>query len=187
MSKSLGNVVCPFELIKKYGADAVRYFLLKEITPTEDGDFTEEKFGERYNSDLANGIGNTVNRVLTLYRKYYGNKKIKGGQMIPAIEDTIWQTINKDSIKDCTRNFYFHLALSQIIMGFKKIDETIEKHEPWKYKKEDAEMIKNEFYTWLESIRELTELLRPFLPEASERILKQLKSKKPEPIFPRIQ
>ncbi len=60
MSKSLGNVVDPFELVKKYGADAVRYFLLREIPSTEDGDFTYEKFEQRYNSDLASGIGNLL-------------------------------------------------------------------------------------------------------------------------------
>ena len=66
MSKSLGNVIDPFELVKKYGADATRYFILREISPTEDGDFTYEKFEERYNSDLAKGLGNLVARVLTL-------------------------------------------------------------------------------------------------------------------------
>ena len=66
MSKSLGNVVDPFELVEKYGTDAVRYFLLREITPTEDGDFTYGKFEARYNSDLASGIGNLVARVITL-------------------------------------------------------------------------------------------------------------------------
>ena len=66
MSKSLGNIIDPFELVKKYGTDAVRYYLLREIPPTKDGDFTYQKFEERYNSDLAAGIGNLVARVITL-------------------------------------------------------------------------------------------------------------------------
>ena len=69
MSKSLGNVIDPFELVKKYGADAVRYYLLREILPTEDGDFTYEKFEQRYNSDLAGGIGNLVARTLGISSK----------------------------------------------------------------------------------------------------------------------
>ena len=60
MSKSLGNVINPFDLVEKYGTDAVRYYLLREVLPTEDGDFTYEKFEQRYNSDLAGGIGNLV-------------------------------------------------------------------------------------------------------------------------------
>jgi len=63
---SLGNVINPFELVEKYGADPVRYFLLREIAPTEDGDFTYEKFEQRYNSDLAKGLGNLVARVITM-------------------------------------------------------------------------------------------------------------------------
>ena len=69
MSKSLGNVVDPFELVKKYGVDAVRYYFLREILPTEDGDFTYEKFEQRYNSDLAGGIGNLVARTLGISSK----------------------------------------------------------------------------------------------------------------------
>ncbi|MEK7071762.1 MAG: methionine--tRNA ligase, partial [Patescibacteria group bacterium] len=78
MSKSLGNVVDPFELIRKYGADAVRYFLLREIPPTEDGDYTRQKFEARYNSDLASGLGNLVARVITLGAKFkVQNSKLK--------------------------------------------------------------------------------------------------------------
>ncbi len=69
VSKSLGNVIDPFELVKKYGTDAVRYFLLREIPPTEDGDFTYQKFERRYNSDLAGGLGNLVARIITLTGK----------------------------------------------------------------------------------------------------------------------
>jgi methionyl-tRNA synthetase len=70
MSKSLGNVIDPFELVKKYGVDAVRYFLLREIPSVEDGDFTYEKFETRYNADLAGGIGNLVARTLGIAKVF---------------------------------------------------------------------------------------------------------------------
>ena len=69
MSKSLGNVINPVDLVKKYGTDAVRYYLLRELNPVEDGDFTYEKFEQRYNSDLAGGIGNLVARTLGVSSK----------------------------------------------------------------------------------------------------------------------
>ncbi|MBI5005046.1 MAG: methionine--tRNA ligase, partial [Candidatus Lloydbacteria bacterium] len=70
MSKSVGNVVNPFDLIERYGTDAVRYYLLREISPFEDGDFTEEKFIEAYNANLANGLGNLVSRVMKMATSY---------------------------------------------------------------------------------------------------------------------
>src|SRR3989338_5479800 len=70
MSKSLGTGVNPLELVEAYGTDAVRYFLLREIPAAEDGDFSYEKFEQRYNADLANGLGNLVQRVATLAEKY---------------------------------------------------------------------------------------------------------------------
>ena len=69
ISKTVGNVVDPFALVKKYGTEAVRYYLLREVSPFEDGDFSDEKFKERYNGDLANGLGNFTARVLTLVEK----------------------------------------------------------------------------------------------------------------------
>jgi methionyl-tRNA synthetase len=75
MSKSLGNIICPFKLVEKYGTDATRYFLLREIPATEDGDFTIEKFEKRYNSDLAKGLGNLVARTMALILKF-GHQKM---------------------------------------------------------------------------------------------------------------
>lgn len=186
ISKSLGNVVDPFGLINRYGADAVRYFLLREIPPTEDGDFTEEKFKERYNADLANGIGNTVSRILTMAEKYYKGD-IKGKE-VDMIKDKIWSLITPGSIKGTLQDFNFHLSLTQIIAGFKQIDKDIEDRKPWKWDKKTlvSPEYKNIFYTWINSIKELTSLLTPFLPGTSEKILKQLKNKKSEPLFPRF-
>jgi len=186
MSKSLGNVVDPFELVKKYGVDPVRYFLLREIPPTEDGDYTEEKFKQRYNADLADGLGNTVSRVLTMIKKYYkGNIEGKEDNMV---KDKIFSLISIDSIKKCLIEFNFHLSLAQIIAGFKQIDKDIEDRKPWELDKKTLKdpFYKNIFYTWVDSIKELVHLLSPFLPETSEKILEQLKTKKVKPLFPRF-
>jgi methionyl-tRNA synthetase len=99
MSKSLGNVIDPFELIKKYGADAVRYFLLREIPPFEDGDFTYEKFERRYNSDLALGLGNFVARVINLASKF----------KVDVSKEKIEDENLKREIKDCQKKWEISL------------------------------------------------------------------------------
>ncbi|MCX6791253.1 MAG: methionine--tRNA ligase [Candidatus Gribaldobacteria bacterium] len=99
MSKSLGNVVDPFELVQKYGTDLVRYFLLREISPTEDGDFTYEKLTERYNADLANGIGNLLARVVTLANKIFNSKFLISNQFLNPNFKTKTENIKKEYSK----------------------------------------------------------------------------------------
>jgi len=176
MSKSLGNVVDPFELVKKYGTDAVRYFLLREIPPTEDGDFTEEKFIERYNADLAGGLGNLVARVSALSSKFQiTNSK--------QIANTKFQTeINKtrENYKKALEEFKFNEALIEVWELISFCDEYIEKEKPWAGGKDDV------IGDLLLAIDEIAKLLGPFLPETSEKIPKQLKNKKSGPLFPRL-
>src|SRR3989344_872877 len=108
MAKSLGNVVDPFELVNKYGADATRYFLLREFPSTEDGDFTYEKFERRYNSDLANGLGNLFERILAMIVKYWDNEIKK----IPI--DSEIQSFIKETEKiyaEKMNTYQFHEAL----------------------------------------------------------------------------
>ncbi|GAI12820.1 unnamed protein product, partial [marine sediment metagenome] len=96
MSKSLGNVIDPFQLVKKYGTDSVRYFLLREIPPTEDGDFTYQKFEGRYNSDLASGLGNLVARVITLATKLkVKSEKLKVTVQNQKVVDNTWKKYKK--------------------------------------------------------------------------------------------
>ena len=108
MSKSLGNVIDPFELVKKYGVDAVRYYLLREILPTEDGDFTFEKFEQRYNSDLAGGIGNLIARVLGIASRAE-LKKTKVTKKITAEVKEI-----QKKYTETLGNFKFNDALSSV-------------------------------------------------------------------------
>ncbi len=176
MSKSLGNVVDPFELIERYGTDAVRYYLLREILPTEDGDFSYEKFEQRYNSDLAGGIGNLLARVLTLAVK-------------PNFEDKEPSSFIKNEIK-ATKKMYtgylesykFNEAIKRVWLLMGILDELITRGKPWEWGHNSSELISNALF----ALNEISDLLAPFLPETSEKIKKAIKNKESEILFPRI-
>ena len=178
MSKSLGNIVDPFELVEKYGTDPVRYFLLREIPSTEDGDFTLEKFEARYNSDLASGLGNLLARVLTMAEKskikYQKSKiQVKSQKLI----DKIWK-----NYKEALDNFRFNEALSSIWELISFCDKYIEKERPWEKSKKQPPVIND----LLVALANIAQMLHPFLPETSEKIIKQLDTQKSEPLFPRL-
>ncbi|MEK7503697.1 MAG: methionine--tRNA ligase [Patescibacteria group bacterium] len=180
MSKSLGNVVDPFELVKKYGVDAVRYFLLREIPATEDGDFSEEKFKERYNGDLASGLGNLVARVEKLAQvtktKKIGNEKSLIAEYKIALQDS------KEKYKESLERFEFSMALAAIWLLIKFCDQEVEKNKLWEKSDKQKDIISSLLFL----IEEIAKFLEPFMPETSEKILKQLKNKKSEPLFPRF-
>jgi len=175
MSKSLGNVIDPFELVKKYGTDAVRYFLLREASPFEDLDFTYKKFEQRYNSDLASGLGNLVARVITLCAKL--KIEIKNSKLNKIIDGT-WKDYHK-----VLGEFKFNEALISIWNLINFCDKYIEKEKPWEAKENQKLVINNLLF----ALTNITKLLEPFLPETSEKILRQIKTKKPEILFPRIE
>ncbi len=201
MSKSLGNVVDPFELVNKCGIDAVRYFLLREIPSTEDGDFTEEKFKGRYNADLAGGIGNLVARVITMAEmsniKYpalrgrgspnkVGRQKSKIQIKNQKFIDKIWRDYRK-----ALEEFKFNEALIVIWELISWCDGYIDREQPWKLlanrKSQIASRRLNEVLgNLLFAISEIAKLLQPFLPGTSEKILEQLKTLKSESLFPRL-
>lgn len=187
MSKSLGNVIDPFELVKKYGTDAVRYFLLREIPPTEDGDFTYEKFKQRYNSDLASGLGNLVSRVVTLATKLKTqNSKIKTTTQnlkLKAKINKTWKDYHKTLEK-----FKFNETLVTVWDLISFCDTYIEKEKPWeliisKAKNQKSKVIINNL---LYAINNIAQMLKPFLPESSEKIFSQLKTKESKLLFPRL-
>ena len=194
MSKSLGNTVDPFELVDKYGADAVRYYLLREIPASEDGDFTYEKFEERYNSDLASGIGNLTARVTTMAEKQLKAKSEKRKTTTQNLKLNEKIAEVKNEYRNALENFKFSEALKAVwkLIGF--CDKYIEEQKPWV----DDELRIMNYELGIKSgdvisdllfaIKNIAELLAPFLPETSEKILKQIKGKikKGEPLFPRI-
>ncbi len=176
MSKSLGNIIDPFELVKKYGVDAVRYYLLREITPTEDGDFTYEKFEQRYNSDLASGIGNLLARTVTLATKENFKEKKPSAKIkkeVVAIE------------KICSgylEEFKFNEALKSIWELISFCDKYINEEKPWEGKKNASQVVSDILF----ALDKISDLLLPFLPETSEKIKKVIETKNAEILFPRI-
>jgi methionyl-tRNA synthetase len=158
MSKSLGNVIDPFELVKKYGADAVRYYLLREILPTEDGDFTYEKFEQRYNSDLAGGIGNLVARVLGLSSKLEIKESKPTKKIVEKIEEI------KKNYTLSIEKFKFNEALSSVWEIISFCDKYINEEKLWETK--NPKVINDLFF----AIKEIGVLLEPFLPETAKKI-----------------
>jgi methionyl-tRNA synthetase len=187
MSKSLGNVINPFDLVEKYGTDAVRYYLLRELNPVEDGDFTYEKFEQRYNSDLAGGIGNLVARTLGVANKISNfqfsiSNKFSNSNLQIKIEEV------KKEYKLAIESFKFNEALSSVWEIISFCDKYINEEKLWETPSTSSgqakklEVISDLFF----AIKEIAVLLEPFLPETSEKIKQQLENKKSEILFPRL-
>lgn len=181
MSKTLGNVIDPSYLVDKYGADAVRYFLLREISFGSDGDFSIKRLKERYNSDLANGLGNLVSRVLALSEKIKTKAKKANKEFDLEIKSV------QKKYKKAIEEIKFNEALESIWQLISFCDEYIEKNKPWELIKSDQEKAKEVLGQLLTVIEEIVNLLGPFMPETSEKILNQIKqNKKTEALFPRL-
>ncbi|MFA5348808.1 MAG: class I tRNA ligase family protein [Candidatus Paceibacterota bacterium] len=180
MSKSLGNVVDPFELVSKYGVDPIRYYILREIPTTKDGDFAIDKFLKRYNGDLASGLGNLSARLSTIALKndikVDLKEKISDKDILNAFKDT------RKTYNSLIQEIKLSEALSCIwdLIGF--CDKYIEKEKIWENPKEKEKTIKNLILI----LFNISELLNPFLPETAEKIVEQIKGERKEPIFPRI-
>ncbi|MCD6233026.1 methionine--tRNA ligase [bacterium] len=174
MSKSVGNVVDPFELIKKYGADPVRYFLLREIPPAEDGDFTYKKFIERYNSDLAKGLGNMAARVLAMAERVKKEFKARDLKAQNEVQKEI-SRIEK-GFKAALVQFKFNKALFLIweLVGF--CDKHIDKNRPW----EKSEHQERDICDLLLMLFHIAKMLQPFLPQTAEKMFSQLGILPPE-------
>ncbi len=173
MSKSLGNVVDPYDMIKKYGTDAVRYYLLREIPTLDDGDFSEPRMKELYNSDLANELGNCVSRVTTL--------AAKDGITVEKTPYTIDAQIAAQ-----IETFHLNEVLVSIWEEVKKLNKSINEQTPWSKTPEQ----RHDFL--VESLHMLFHIgnrLYPFLPATGELIIKGTSGtiSKVPPLFPRLQ
>jgi len=154
----------------------VRYYLLREISPAEDGDFTYEKFEQRYNADLAGGVGNLVSRVVTMAAKLNATPETKNAKLKKEIEKTK---------KDCAKaleEFKFNEALKIIWELISWCDKYINQEKPWEQKAGSAKVVSDLLF----ALENIAELLKPFLPETSKKVEKAVKEIKVEPLFPRI-
>lgn len=168
ISKSTGNVIDPFELVEKYGVDPVRYYLLREIPSGEDGDFSHEKIKERYNGDLANGLGNFYARVLTLASKF---DSISAYPLEKEIEAKIKEI--KEYVSEEVDSFHLHLALGAIWELVSLGDSYVNKHKIWEIKDENEK--KKKLFNLLVILDNLGALLVPFLPKTAEKITRSIR------------
>lgn len=185
MSKSLGNVINPFELVKKYGTDAVRYYLLKEIPPFKDSDFTIKHFEEVYNADLANGLGNLVQRITKLCEiNKISQKDFNFG--FKGKFDDFWT--KKTRFKQLLENYAFNQALAYLWEYISNLNKEIDDNKPWKKNSKEVIKLLNQ---WLSYLFEFTAALTPFLPKTAEKIIACFEQKNKiaapkKPLFPRI-
>jgi len=177
MSKSLGNVIDPFEVIKKYGADALRYYLLREIPATGDGDFSAKKFDEVYNTELANELGNLVNRIIVMRKNF--QLPIFNFQSI-----TNFQFSNK--MQRLIEKYKFNEAIKEIWEEIRKANQFIEENKPWELAKTDKEKLKEVMNELNKQLLTINNQLEIFLPDTAKKIQQQLETQKPEVLFPRI-
>ncbi len=171
MSKSIGNVIEPIDIIKEYGIDTLRYYVLREISPFEDSDVTLEKIKASYNANLANGIGNLVNRILKM-----SEDNIEGEF---NFEDSF--TDLPEEYKKSFEEFNFQSAMDFIWKEISTLDELIQESQPFKVVKEDQEKGKELILNLVEKLFNIGILLKPLLPQTSSAIISAvLKNKKPE-------
>ncbi len=201
MSKTLGNVVNPLELVQQYGCDPLRYFLLRENSFGADGNFTWEQFIDRYNGDLANGIGNLVSRTVGMVRQYLGDKVARCSLLVARNSSDTANTL-RDAVTEATQkiqvaldyekgDIQFHDALAAIWSVITAADKLINEAKPWALNKSgEKEKVAEVLANVCEAIHGVANLLAPFLPTTTAKILHAIDFKNNSgdlvALFPRI-
>ncbi len=169
MSKSLNNVVDPAPVVQRHGTDALRYYLLKEIPTTDDGDFSKERFQVVYDSELADTIGNLVSRVLSMSQRYFqGNvpNAVRDDAIFSSKIKKIWSEYDA-----AIAEFDLKKALEGVLTLAVGANQYVEAQKPWVLAKNDPQMLAVVLYNLLEIIRHIGFLLLPFVPETAQKIL----------------
>lgn len=172
MSKSLGNVINPMDFIEKYGVDAVRYFLMREMVLGADANFTEDAFIKRYNSDLANDFGNLLNRVSGLLGKNHGGLVPTPGAMTPAEEEIVLfgrgLSVNVHGLVAALK---IHEAIDETLNLVRLVNKYLESQAPWKLAKTDLPSASRVLYVAAEALRLSAALLKPVMPSKTQTVL----------------
>ena len=177
MSKSKGNVIYPDELVERYGLDSVRYFLLREMPIAQDAIFSPESFVERYNFDLCNDLSNLLNRTVSMVNKYFEG-------MVPTYNGTP-NDVDKELEEICTKqidtfeekieNYEIANSLQEIWTLISRTNKYIDETMPWVLAKEESkEKLMSVMYHLIENLRKIAILIKPFMNDTAENILRQI-------------
>ena len=183
MSKSLGNIIDPFAIVKEYSVDAFRYFVARHVHPFEDSDFTMEKFKEAYNANLANGLGNFVSRVMKLSESYLNDTEMNSKLSFKSYSESSSSFQSYGKKLDA---FNYPDAISMIWQQISAGDELMQEKKPFSLIKKDKTAAKETIQNLVQRVWRIAIMLEPVMPATSMQIQKAVKNnKKPKNLFPR--
>jgi methionyl-tRNA synthetase len=178
MSKSVGNIVYPMDVVNEYGLDSLRYYLVKEMPLGNDGLFSWDRFIERYNVELANDLGNLVSRSISMINKYFDSQVVKPSKQYFEVEADFENIIANAIEKACKNfdNFEFQNGLNELWTIVRRANKYIDETAPWVLAKDETkkEELNSVMYHLYEAIRVVAVLVQAVMPDASKVILEEL-------------